>query len=223
MTTAPDIRVALSRRRLLAEFLLFFLLAPAAMAVLFPPRLMFPVLFAFTALGLVLLTLTPGFRWRELVRGLGRISPAFVALVALGTALVGYLVIQYYRPDAFLVLIRRNPDLMLTIALAYPPVSALPQELVFRPLFFRRYAAILPQAAVPALVLNAAVFAWAHLMYWSAVVAAMTFVGGLVFAWSYRVRGNFPEAVVSHSLAGVIVFALGLGVFFYSGNVVRPF
>jgi hypothetical protein len=37
------------------------------------------------------------------------------------------------------------------------------------------------------------------------------------------VRGNFPEAVVSHSVAGIIVFALGLGVFFYSGNVERPF
>ncbi len=38
-----------------------------------------------------------------------------------------------------------------------------------------------------------------------------------------RLRGNFPEAVLLHSLAGIIVFALGLGVYFYSGNVVRPF
>ena len=75
----------------------------------------------------------------------------------------------------------------------------------------------------PALVLNAALFSLAHLMYWSWVVALMTFSGGLVFAWVYERRGNFAETVVLHSVAGVIVFALGLGVFFYSGNVQRPF
>ena len=66
-------------------------------------------------------------------------------------------------------------------------------------------------------------FSLAHLMYWSWVVAAFTFLGGLVFAVSYRVRRNFPEAVVVHGVAGVILFWLGLGVVFYSGNVVRPF
>ena len=94
---------------------------------------------------------------------------------------------------------------------------------MFRPLFFRRYGSLLPDGRVAPIVLNAAIFSFAHLMYWSWVVAAMTFAGGLAFAWSYRVRGNFPEAVVSHSVAGIIVFVLGLGVFFYSGNVERPF
>ena len=94
---------------------------------------------------------------------------------------------------------------------------------VFRPLFFRRYEAILTRRADVAILLNASVFSFAHLMYWSWVVAGMTWVGGLIFAYSYRMRGNFPEAVIAHSLAGIVIFALGLGVFFYSGNVSRPF
>ncbi len=60
-------------------------------------------------------------------------------------------------------------------------------------------------------------------MYWSLLVTLMTFAGGLAFAWSYRVRQNFPEAVLLHALAGIVVFAAGLGVFFYSGNITRPF
>ena len=71
--------------------------------------------------------------------------------------------------------------------------------------------------------LNAALFSFAHLMYWSGVVALMTFAGGLVFAWAYVRRGSFALAVVLHSVAGVILFAAGLGIYFYSGNVVRPF
>jgi membrane protease YdiL (CAAX protease family) len=93
---------------------------------------------------------------------------------------------------------------------------------VYRPLFFRRYGAILPRLT-PAIWLNAALFSLAHLMYWSWIVTAMTFSGGLAFAWAYEARRNFPMAVVLHAVAGVVVFLLGLGVFFYSGNVRRPF
>lgn len=208
--------------RLGMEFALLYLLAPVAMAVLLPPSAMFRALFAVTALGIGLLHLTPGFRWRDLARGWGRISLRLVAVVAGLTALAGYVVMRLTAPEALFGLVRSNPALLAMIAAFYPVLSALPQEIVFRPLFFRRYGPILP-ALRPAIVLNAAVFSFAHLMYWSWIVAAMTFAGGLVFAWSYEARRNFPEAVVLHAVAGVIAFVLGLGVYFYSGNVVRPF
>jgi membrane protease YdiL (CAAX protease family) len=216
-------RPPLSRRWLRAEFATLYLFAPVALAVFLPPSAMFPALFAVTALGLVLLHLTPGFHWRELFRGAGRIGWGRVAAVAVATAALGYAVVQATSPGSFLALPRRNPQLMLMIATLYPLLSALPQEIVFRPLFFRRYGSLLPDGRGAQIVLNAAIFSFAHLMYWSWIVAAMTFAGGLAFAWSYRAKGNFPEAVVSHSIAGIILFALGLGVFFYSGNVERPF
>ncbi len=205
------------------EFLAFFVAAPVFMAVAVEPTQMFPVLFAVTAVGLVLLHITDGFRWSELFAGIGSISWRFVAVFTLATVAVGTTVVLTFRPDAFLFILNNNPGLMLMIALLYPVLSALPQELVFRPLFFRRYAAILPRGVTAQILLNAGLFSFVHLMYWSWIVAAMTFSGGLAFAWAYRVRGNFPEAVVLHSLAGIVVFALGLGIYFYSGNVVRPF
>ena len=104
----------------------------------------------------------------------------------------------------------------------YPLLSALPQELIFRPLFFRRYGPVLP-TGIGALWLNGAVFGFAHLMYWSWLVAVLTFAGGIAFAWAYERAGSFPLAVAFHAVAGWIVFAVGLGLFFYSGNVVRPF
>lgn len=211
------------RFRLWVEFIGLFAVIPAVIAIGFPPDMVFPLLFGFTALGLVLLHLTPGFEWRSLGRGAHRVDWRVAAGFGAVTAIVGLVMVMQTAPEAAFALLRINPWLMLMIALLYPLLSALPQELVFRPLFFRRYGGLLPRGDWPPLVLNAALFSFAHLMYWNWIVAAMTFCGGLVFAWSYERRGSFAEAVVLHALSGVILFALGLGVYFYSGNVVRPF
>lgn len=208
------------RWQLRAEFLGFFLVLPVLIAVLLPPRMMFPALFAATVLGIGLLHMTPGFRWRSLLTGPVRVWPV---LAVAGLTLVSGLGVGWAatggQPLAFAA---RNPGLLLMILLLYPALSALPQEIVFRALFFRRYRAILPRGRA-ALVLNAALFSLAHLMYWSGIVAAMTFAGGLAFAWAYREQRSFPMAVLMHAVAGQVIFALGLGIFFYSGNIQRPF
>ena len=209
-------------RRLRAEFALLYLAAPAAIAVFLPPALMFQALFAFTGLGLALLHFTPGFRWAELRHGWANWSLREVVQFALLVAAVSLAVVMMTRPEAAFFLMKERPQLLLFIWIGYPLVSALPQELLFRPLFFRRYAAILP-AGPRADVLNAAVFSFAHLMYWSWIVAVMTFAGGLVFSWAYRARGSFFYAVLLHAVAGNILFAVGMGIYFYSGNVTRPF
>lgn len=206
--------------RLRAEFLLFYVGVPVAVAVALPARQMFPALFAMTALGILLLWRTEGFRWRELIAG--RIDLPQAALLSVIVAAVSYAVLSAREPEALFFLARERPELLAMIWVFYPVVSALPQELIFRPLFFRRYGAVLPEGR-GAIVLNAAVFSLAHLMYWSPVVAVMTFGGGLVFAWVYEAKRSFPQAVLLHALAGNILFAIGMGVYFYSGNVVRPF
>ncbi|MEM9392860.1 MAG: CPBP family intramembrane glutamic endopeptidase [Pseudomonadota bacterium] len=223
MTLLSELQNTRALWRLRAEFAAFFVLLPGVIAVLLPPNRMFSALFASMALGLWLLHITPGFRWSHLVDGFRRISWGFVALFALATVATSAGVILTLRPDAFLILVRTQPELLLMILLFYPFVSALPQELVFRPLFFRRYDAILPSGLWARIILNAALFSWAHLMYWHWVVLAMTFSGGLAFAYAYEARRNFPEAVILHAIAGNIVFALGLGLYFYSGNVARPY
>ncbi|MGC9368776.1 MAG: CPBP family glutamic-type intramembrane protease [Paracoccaceae bacterium] len=210
------------RTRLWAEFTGFFVLAPLAMALLLPPMLMFPMLFLVSAIGLVLLHVTEGFDWPELRYGLRDIDWRFVAGFTLVTLAVCLSVMLALRPDGLFALARQNPLRMAMIIALYPLASALPQELVYRPLFFRRYGALLP-GLKPALVLNAAAFSLAHLMYWSWIVAAMTFFGGLAFAWSYEARRNFPQAVLLHAIAGWLIFTFGLGIYFYSGNVQRPF
>lgn len=214
---------ATRRRRLLrwAEFAALFVLAPLLIALFLPPRMMFPALALFSLAGLGLLLLTGGFDWRFLRRGWRQLPWAEAGLIAAAVLVAGTAILSATRPGALFALPRQAPQFMLLIALLYPLLSALPQELIFRALFFHRYGAMMPSRRV-AMLANAAVFAHAHLMYWSLVVLAMTAVGGWLFARAYLDRG-FPAAWFLHALAGNLLFAVGMGVYFYSGAVQRPF
>nr|WP_237212438.1 CPBP family intramembrane glutamic endopeptidase [Ruegeria lacuscaerulensis] len=204
------------------EFGLFFIAVPVLIAVFFPPDWMFPSLLTFTAIGILLLHLTPGFAWAELRHNWRNWSWGELAAFTFAMAVFCSAFVMMTRPGAAFSLLRHRPELLAVILLAYPVLSALPQELLFRSLFFRRYHAILPNGRA-AYLLNAALFSLAHLMYWSWIVTIMTFGGGLLFTWAYRKRGSFFYAVLLHAIAGNIIFAAGLGVYFYSGNVQRPF
>jgi membrane protease YdiL (CAAX protease family) len=211
-----------SAARLRAEFAFLYVLAPVSIALLLPATAMFPALFLVTAVGALLLNWTKNFRWKWLIRGLSRVRLWEVLAFTCVVFLFSLMLVYKLTPDSAFFLVQENPRLMLMIGMLYPLVSALPQELVYRPLFFRRYKRILPTGGT-ALVINAALFALAHLMYWNWIVIFMTFFGGLAFAWAYEIRRSFPMAVILHSVAGVVIFAVGLGIFFYSGNVERPF
>ncbi len=208
--------------RLRMEFGLFFVAVPVLIAVFFPPNWMFPSLFTFTALGILLLHYTPGFAWAELRYNWRNWSWGEVAIFAFAMTVFCSALVMSTKPEAAFFLLRNRPEFLIVIWTFYPLISALPQELLFRVLFYRRYHAILPDGGAFYL-LNASLFSLAHLMYWSWIVAIMTFGGGLLFTWAYRRRGSFFYAVLLHAIAGNIIFAAGLGIYFYSGNVQRPF
>lgn len=217
----PEVIAPARRARLWAEFAALYVVIPVTIAVALPPRQMFPALFLLTLFGLALLASTGGFEWRTLWRGWRRVPWAEAGLIALAVLAFGLAILTLLRPEARFGLLRQNPAFLLVIWALYPLLSALPQELIFRPLFFHRYGGLIPHGP-SALIVNAAIFSLAHLMYWSPVVLAMTAVGGWLFARAYVTRG-FPAALVLHAVAGNMIFAVGLGTWFYSGNVVRPF
>lgn len=207
-----------TKLRLWGEFLLLFIGVPIAMLVFFGSYSLFGALAGLTAIAAILLAVTPGFRIKELRQGpvLGEwrlilVFAAVTAAVCLGLASV-------LVPERMFGLMLAWPERWLTIMLLYPIVSAAPQELIFRPLFFRRYGALFPNEGV-AVFANAFVFGFGHLFYQNPVVILMTTAGGVLFALAYLRHRSFLLAWVLHAIAGQIVFTAGLGIYFYHGAV----
>lgn len=200
------------------EFVALFVGVPIAMAAFFGSYKLFPVIFALAGVAALLLHFTPRFSWQEVWRGpvLGewRIILAYTAVVAITCVSIA----QWLVPQNFLGLVRYNTDLWILIMLAYPLASALPQELIYRPLFFRRYGRLFPNQNW-AIVANGLAFGFGHLFYMNPITIGMTAIGGAIMGWAYSRNNSLLLAWVLHAVAGQIIFTSGLGQFFYHGNV----
>ena len=148
-----------------------------------------------------------GVSGRDWIRMLAR----FAACAALLTALLAL-----YRPDWILSFPRRNPRFWLVVCIAYPIVSVLPQGVLYRALWEKRYAAGLSRTA--SLLLGAAFFAWAHVVFRNVWACVFTFIGGLFFLTTYRRTGSLLFSGVEHALYGDFLFTIGWGAFFYEGT-----
>jgi membrane protease YdiL (CAAX protease family) len=218
---APDVmtaEIALPRVRLWTEFLLLFAGVPIAMAAFFGLYPLFPVLIGFSAVALLLLVFTPGFSAREFLHNPIPAQWPLILVFTLGNAVLAFGLAYALVPERLMELPQHRPSLWLMIMLLYPLLSALPQELIYRSLFFRRYGGLFPNKGI-ALAANSGAFALAHLFYLNHVAIALTLVGGAVFGWAYLRHGSLMLAVLLHTVAGQLIFTSGLGVYFYHGAI----
>ena len=148
-----------------------------------------------------------GVTGRDWARMLARFA-ACAALLAAGLAL--------YRPDWMLSFPRTSPRFWLVVCVAYPVVSVLPQGILYRALWEKRYASGLPRTAT--LLLGASFFSWAHVVFHNVWACLFTFVGGLFFLSTYRRTGSLLFSGVEHALYGDFFFTIGWGAFFYEGT-----
>ncbi|MFC3034645.1 CPBP family intramembrane glutamic endopeptidase [Pseudoalteromonas fenneropenaei] len=118
--------------------------------------------------------------------------------------------------DNWFSLPRQSPVDWLRLLIVYPLLSVLPQELIFRSYFFHRYKRIIP-AKSHRIVLSALVFALAHCVYDNLVAIGLSFLGGLLFAYTYANSRSLFVCVLEHSLWGLWIFTLGLGTYLDSG------
>ena len=121
-----------------------------------------------------------------------------------------------YRPGLLWSFPRHNPRFWALVCVAYPLVSVLPQGILYRALYTKRYAAGLPPGRF--LLLGALLFSWAHIVFHNPWACAFTFVGGLFFLTSYRATGSLLFSCIEHALYGDFLFTVGWGAFFYEGT-----
>lgn len=127
--------------------------------------------------------------------------------------IMAYLVLK----DKFLLLPRTRPALWLMIMLLYPMLSALPQEIVYRQFYFRRYAVLWPDSNL-LIATNVFCFVLLHLMYDNWIAVGFSLIGGIIFARAYQQTQSLYWLWLEHSIYGLAIFTSGWGQFFYESN-----
>ncbi|MFZ4805720.1 MAG: CPBP family intramembrane glutamic endopeptidase [Hyphomicrobiaceae bacterium] len=204
----------------MAELAILFLGAPAAMAyAIFAFRV--PL---FLVLQPVLIGLVAFMLWdrtfslkRELARGFGfGEATSILAIFAAVAALVTWATLELF-PHLFLTFPRQRQQLWQFVMVAYPVLSVLAQELVYRTFFFHRYGALFGTRRWLAIIVNGALFGFAHILFGNWIAVVGTALLGALLAWRYTRTRSFWAVWIEHTLYGWLVFTVGLGGFFFTG------
>lgn len=208
------------RIRLMVEMAALYIAAPLlVVAAVHWTRVSLLVMLAPLLLLIVLaLSLDRSFSWRAVLSA-GMTPRTLAAILALFILLGGALTVfvLVWRPESFLSLPRYRPRLWLALLLFYPLVSVTAQEIVYRVLFFHRYGGLFAGHDFQAISANAALFACGHIYFGSWLTVAVSFAGGLIFAYRYLATRSFWAVALEHSLYGLLIFTIGLGRYFFTG------
>lgn len=127
-----------------------------------------------------------------------------------------YVFLYFYDPSKLFNLVAQKPMQIVMLFTIYPLLSALPQELIFCSFFFHRYKRFFKNIRVRVYA-SALVFAYAHILYINPVAPILSFIAGLIFAYTYARTRSLALVTVEHALYGNAMFFIGLGYYFWSG------
>ena len=103
-----------------------------------------------------------------------------------------------------------NPKLFVVILGVYTFLSVWPQEVIYRSFFYKRYQDLCSSKIV-FMVLNAVIFSLAHVFLKNILVLILTFIGGLLFIYTYTKTKSTTLVSIEHALYGNWLFTVGMG------------
>lgn len=108
------------------------------------------------------------------------------------------------------IVVLNKPVFWMLILLFYSLFSVYPQELIYRTFFFQRYKNLFKNELVFILI-NAALFSLAHIIFKSYLVLILTFIGGILFAYTYKKTNSILLVSIEHAIYGCWLFTVGMG------------
>jgi len=209
----------LSKPALTLEFALLFIAMPLGFRLLAARLSPIPALWAAALYCYLVLRATRGFDRHQLWNA----TPLSASLVSmlLGFVVAATLValgVWMWRPQALFGFVRTRPLFWALVVLLYPVFSVYPQGIIYRAFMFERYRSLFPSAVLMILA-SAAAFAFSHIVFRNPWSVALTFIGGLLFAWRYERTDSLLVSSLEHALYGCYMFTVGLGGLFYHGAV----
>ena len=138
--------------------------------------------------------------------------------LAIGTSAI-LAAILWLAPELVFDTPREQPLAWLVMLIAYPLLSVIPQEFVWRTFFMHRYRDLFGSrhAMVAA---SALTFGLGHIIFLHPLPVVLTAIAGVAFGYTYlRARSLWP-VVFEHALYGCMLFTVGLGSYFTMSQAV---
>ena len=141
-----------------------------------------------------------------------------ISLRVISVCIILFFLNYFISPEILLIFPYLDFKLWIVIMILYPVFSAFPQELIFRVFFFERYSVILKNKNL-LIFINAFVFAIMHCIYLNFIIVILAFCGGIIFASNYYYNKSVFLVTLEHALIGNFMFSIGLGHYFFQGNI----
>ena len=106
--------------------------------------------------------------------------------------------------------ILNKPVLWLLFLFTYVILSVYPQELIYRTFFFKRYEMLFSSKS-QLIFINAVLFSLGHLFFRNALVLVITFLGGIIFALTFKDTKSTLLVSIEHAIYGSWLFTVGMG------------
>ena len=203
------------KKKLVIEFLIIYFLIPfivISINFFFSEQKIFVFLPLFLVffLSLNLLKKTPSFSFESLKK---KTEWKFFFLISLVFIISGFFYTIILDSNLLFNLPKNYFFLWVIVILIYPILSVIPQEIIFRVLFFERYSCLF-QNQFLYLILNSIIFAYIHLVFQNFHAFFITLITSPIFAYAY-LNKSFKTCFLIHTFGGQLVFTFGLGEFFY--------
>lgn len=142
------------------------------------------------------------------------IKPVLIRFVLIMPLLFGFM--YWVLPERLFSFPLERPDRWLMVMILYPVLSVVPQEMIYKTLFFGRYGSLFGTRTGP-LIASALMFGYMHVMLGNIVAVVGTTLVGFLIGQSYLKSRSLALASFEHALYGCWVYTLGLGIYFYTG------
>ncbi|WP_108869837.1 CPBP family intramembrane glutamic endopeptidase [Aquimarina aquimarini] len=129
-----------------------------------------------------------------------------LAIILLITS--GY--VLYVAPDKLFSVMIKKPGMWVAILFIYTFLSVWPQEIIYRTFFYKRYEKLIGNKWL-FIFINAVLFSLAHLFLRSFLVQLLTFIGGILFAYTYQKTKSTLLVSIEHAIYGNWLFTVGMG------------
>lgn len=145
---------------------------------------------------------SPNFKWKQFW------TSTLLKLVLI--VVITTLYVWFTNKEFLFYVLLNKPEKWVFILFVYSFFSVYPQELLYRTFFFRRYRQLIKNETF-FIFLNAILFSVGHIFFKNTLVIVLTFLGGLLFAITYKKTQSTLLVSIEHAIYGCWLFTVGMG------------